>query len=558
MRRREFIARSAAASTAVLAGCGTKSAKKYDLLIVKGLVFDGRGNPGVEAAVAVNGDKVVAISTELKPDEARTVIDARGMAVSPGFIDPHTHTDIQLLVNPPAESKIRQGVTTEIGGNCGGSYYPIGDANFEEIRDNLKKEFDLDLTWRDIEGFFSVLEQGGSAVNYATLVGNGSLRSAVVGPYDRRATPDEMAAMKRIIGDYMDAGAVGMSSGLEYTPSSFADARELAELCAVIQARGGVHASHIRSESDTLLESLDEIIGVARQSGVRTEIAHFKAAYEANWHKIDDALMRLQDADREFGNILADRYTYDAYSTGLGYVYPIWAKEGTTEDFLNRLRDKTLDAQLRAAVGTFEKKLGTWDRMQISEVTTDTNRKYEGMTILAAAGDAGKAPYDFIRDILIEEKANVGIVGFAMSEENLMKVLAHPLVMVGSDGNSAAPYGPLGTGKPHPRYYGTFPRMLGRYVRERNVVPLETAIMKMTSMPAAHFGFNGRGILETGAFADITVFDPATVIDRATFQNPHQYPEGIPYVVVNGTVVISEGEHTGELPGRILRHTSRA
>lgn len=562
MKRRDFLRRAggyAVLTGAVgagfgIAGCSTK--KEYDLLIRGGTVYDGTGAPGVVADVAVTGDRIVKVAPSINPKRAIEIIDAKGMAVSPGFIDPHTHTDIQLLVNPKAESKIRQGVTTEIGGNCGDSWYPVADIDLEKATESLKNRYNLDLSWRDLNGFFSRLIESGSAVNFATLIGNGTLRSAVMGPYDRRASADELAQMKSILDDYMKAGAMGLSSGLEYTPSNFADTDELIELSRVVAARNGVYATHMRSEDDRLIEAIDEAVRISRESGASLQISHFKACYKPNWDKLDQAFSLVEAANNELGHVLVDRYSYHAFSTGLSMFYPIWSKEGTSEDFINRLKDPTNDGKLRAYFAEREVKFGTWDNVLISSVYTDANKKYVGTTLLAAATDMGKPCYEFARDLLIDEENRVSIIGFAMSEDNLKKVMAHPLAVIGSDGDSLAPYGPLGEGNPHPRSYGTFPRVLGKFVREEKVMPLETAIRKMSGLTADKFGLTDRGYIRQGAFADIVVFNPDTVIDKATWSKPHTYPDGIGYVAVNGHLAVREGEHTGELPGRILKKTT--
>ena len=562
MRRRQFLKRTAggalgaglAGSSLLIKGCGL--GKEYDLMIIGGTVFDGSGSPGVRADIAVKGGKIAAIGASLDSSKAREVIEAKGMAVAPGFIDPHTHTDIHLLVNPKAESKIRQGVTTEVGGNCGGSCVPVADKDFEERKELLKERFDLDLTWNDITGFFGQLEKRGSAVNYAMLVGNGTLRNMVIGPYDRPATEEELTRMKRLVTENMQAGAVGLSSGLEYAPSNFASTEELVELCREVARYGGKYATHMRSEDDLLLEAIDEAVTIARDAQVSLQISHFKACYRRNWDKLDAAFEKVEQAQKELGNVLCDRYSYHAYSTGLSMFFPMWAREGETEDFINRLKDESLDSRIREYVMEREEMIGSWDNVLISSVHTDGNKHVVGKTVLAAAKEAGKPGYEFARDLIIEEENRVSMIGFAMSEDNLKRVLAHPRVVVGSDGNSLADYGPLSEGIPHPRSYGTFPRVLGRFVREEQIMPLETAVRKMSGLTADQFGFTGRGYLREGYFADAVVFNPDTVIDRATWSEPHTYPAGIDYVVVNGRIVIREGEHTGELPGMILKQTA--
>jgi N-acyl-D-amino-acid deacylase len=315
-----------------------------------------------------------------------------------------------------------------------------------------------------------------------------------------------------------------------------------------------LYATHMRDEGDQLLESLDEAIGVARMTGASLQISHFKVAYARNWDKIDDALARIDQAVQEGIDVFCDRYPYTAGSTGFSsFNFPLWALQGTTEEFLARLKDKTLEARLRAYVGERELKLGSWDKVLISSVDTEKNRRFEGRTVLEGMQETGKDAFEFMRDLIIEENNRVGQIIFMMSEDNLKRILAHPRVGVGCDGSALAPYGNLGRGKPHPRSYGTFPRVLGKYIREESILPLPEMIKKMTSVPARKFGFSGRGLLQRGYLADIVVFDQDRVADRATWEEPHQYSEGIEHVIVNGETVIQNSDHTGRLPGRILR-----
>ncbi|MBA7710491.1 N-acyl-D-glutamate deacylase [subsurface metagenome] len=309
----------------------------------------------------------------------------------------------------------------------------------------------------------------------------------------------------------------------------------------------------MRDEGDKLIESLDESIEVARKTGVSLQISHYKIAYPRNWHKIDAALVKIEEAKKNGISIFCDRYPYIAGSTGLSFYFPLWAREGTTDEFLAKLKDPELESRLRAHVAEQEKKLGSWDKVVISSVVTEKNKIFEGKDILRGAKETGKNPYDFMKDLLIEERNRVGMVIFMMKEANLKRILAHPLVGVGTDGSAVAPYGLLHRGKPHPRHYGTFPRVLGKYIREEKIVPLPEMMRKITSIPAQKFGLGKRGTLKSGYFADIVIFDQDKVIDKATWTDPHQYPEGIEYVLVNGRVVIKEGEHTGDLPGKVLR-----
>jgi len=557
--RRQFLQTSAKGALFVGAGGpqiimqGCTKNIKYDLIIKGGVVYDGLGNPGKEADIAIRDDRIVLIGENLGTTRAGRIIEADGLAVSPGFIDMHTHTDIGLLANPLAESHIRQGITTEISGNCGSSPFPLADEIYEEIKKVIKDEYDIQLDWRDINGFFHRLEEKGMALNYVTLLGQGDLRGKVVGFDDRPATPEQINLMKTILEENMRAGAWGLSTGLEYAPGSYAGTEEIIELCHVVAANNGIYATHMRDEGDALLDAMDEAIRIAREAGVSTQISHFKVAYPRNWQKIDAAIEKLDGAKDEGLPVMADRYPYIAGSTGLSLYFPLWARQGTTKDFIARLKDPGQDEKLRAYIQEQGEKIGSWENVRICSVATDKNRHLEGKNILEAASEAGKETYDFIRDLLVEEENQVSMVVFMMKEENLKRILSHPLVSVGSDGSAVAPYGVLHKGKPHPRFYGTFPRVLGKYVREERIMTLPEAIRKMTSVPADKFGFNGRGRLSEGYYADLVIFNPDTVVDRATWEDPHKYPEGIEYVVVNGQVAVEGGETTGALPGRILK-----
>lgn len=545
---------SAGGAGLLLRGC-TKG-REFDLLIVGGTIYDGTGGPPARADIGVSGGAVRSIG-RIRAARAATVIKAEGMAVSPGFIDVHEHTAEGLLVNPRAESAVRQGVTTLVSGNCGDSPFPLTDEAFENAKQTLLAEYGLDLSWRDIRGFLGRLEEAGAALNYATFVGHGTVRAAAMGFGNRAPAAAELERMKALVGEAMAGGALGLSSGLEYTPGSFASTEELVELCRVAAGSGGVYATHVRDEEGGILEAVDEAFRIARETPIRLQISHLKVGYAVNWPKFPALLERIERARAAGIEFRCDRYPYIAWATGLDIFFPIWSREGTTEDFIVRLRDPSLQDRLRAEVRIKEKELGSWDKVLISSVATGKNRPLEGVNVLDASVRAGQAPYDFIRDLLIEETGRVGMITFAMSEEQLKTLLAHPLVGVGSDGSAVAPYGPLAKGKPHPRFYGTFPRVLGKYVRDEKVIPLEEMIRKMTAMPAAHLGFVRRGMLKVGWAADLCVFDPERVIDKATYMEPAVYPEGIRQVVVNGEVVVDEGRHTGRLPGRVLRKNSR-
>ncbi len=559
--RRKFLKNSSKMIAAAgMGGCGIllqgcSSRKDFDLVIKGGEIFDGMGNEAVKADIGIKGDFITEIGN-IPDAKAKTVLDAQDLAVCPGFVDAHDHTDVHLLVNPKAESSIRQGITTLVSGNCGSSPFPIAEEVYDEMKEMLKEMYQIDLNWTDITGFFSRLEESGIALNYSSLVGQGTIRGAAMGFNDRPPSASELERMKSMVAENIEGGAVGLSSGLEYAPGSYAKAEEIEELCRVAAQNRGVYATHMRDEGSKLLESLDESIVTAKRTGVSLQISHFKIAYPQNWHKVDEALASVEKANKNGVSIFCDRYPYIAGSTGLSYYFPLWAKQGTTDEFIARLKNHQLENRIRSHLSEQEKKLSSWDKVVISSVFTDENRRFEGKSVLEGAKETGKRPYDFMRDLLVEEKNRVGMVTFMMTEENLKKILAHPLVGVGTDGSAIAPYGVLHKGKPHPRLYGTFPRVLGKYIREEKILPLPEMIKKMTSLPAQKFGFVRRGVLKKEYCADVVVFDRDKVIDQATWMDPHQYPAGIEHVIVNGKVVIERGEHTGNLPGKVLRKKS--
>ena len=525
------------------------SREQYDLLITGGSIFDGSGNPGIDGDVAIKRDMIVKIEKHIDKRTARQVIDASGYAVTPGFIDPHSHTDFELLVNPKAESKIRQGITTEIGGNCGFSLFPPSDVN----RSYLKKKYDIAMDWKDVTEFFELLTRRGIALNYGSLIGHSDLRGNVMGSADRPPTPEELDKMRVLLEEHLEAGVFGLSSGLIYTPGCFAHMNELIELCRIVAIHNGVYSTHMRDEGDKILEAVEEAIAIAKESKVSLQISHLKMAYPRNWPKVHAILSRISEVERENIKILADRYPYVATSTLLSVFIPPWLKQGTTEEYIDRLKDPSLRPQIYDYIRKQEERIGSWDSIRISSVLTEDNKQFIGKSILKTALELQKDPADLIIDLLIEEEDQVEMINFSLNEDNFRQIILHPLVVIGSDGWALSPYGSLAEGKPHPRSYGTFPRMLGRYVREEKIMTLGEAIQKMTSLTASKFGLKWRGWLREGFYADIVIFDPEKVIDRATWEEPHQYPEGIHYVIVNGQVVIDRGNHTGLLPGRVLK-----
>lgn len=551
INRREFIKTGTLVGLGVIMGCSLRH--RFDLIIKNGAILDGSSAESQPLDIGIRGDKIITLGNLSRSTADRT-IEAKGLIVSPGFIDIHTHTDSELLVNPKAESKIRQGITTEISGNCGYSPFPMTPGDQAEYAERLSEKYGLEVTWHRIDGFFRAIEQRRTAMNYMTFTGHGSLRSFVIGKNDVQPTQAQLREMQTILAATMESGSLGLSTGLEYAPGSYAQTPEIIELCKTVAHKKGVYATHIRNEDDHVEEAIGEALEISRKSGVSLQISHLKACNRANWHKVDHLLEMIHSAHQKGLPVHADRYPYKAWSTGLSSFLPLWARQGDTDAILARLkqnstfRDIAIYAQQRAM------RIGGWEKVVIADCYEEQNAHWEGKSIRQCAREAHQKPLDFVRDLLLSDRNRVSVIGFAMDENNLKKVLASPLVMIGSDGSAVAPYGLLGEGKPHPRYYGTFPRVLGKYARHEQLMKLGTAIRKMTSMPALKLNLVQRGLIKKGYYADITIFDADRVIDKATFTDPHQYPEGIKYVIVNGELVIDQERHTGVLPGRILRH----
>ena len=550
MKRRTFIRTStAAAVTTVMTPQFVQGQRRADLVLRGATVFDGTGAPGREVDVGVTGDAISQVGPDLP--SASTELDLRGLALAPGFIDIHSHADLSLLVNRNAESRIRQGVTLEVVGQDGGSIGPWSDAQFEAIRDRYRGR-GVEIDFRDPASFVDRIDRERPAVNVASMVGNGALRGLVVGSEDRPATADELARMKRLLRDQIERGCVGLSSGLEYTPSGFADAAELVELASVLRGTGYPYATHMRNEDDRLLGAVEEALHVGRVARVPVQISHLKAQGRRNYWKADAALDLIERARADGVDVHFDRYPYTAYATGLSNLFPSSYRAGGSGAFLARLRDSASAARLERACRDKVALLGDWNSVQITS-TNDGTAWARGRLMGDLARQRSIDPYELTVQLLEANGGSVGMIGHGMSEENTAKILAHPLGMLCSDGGSYAPYGPLSMGSPHPRGYGSFPRLLGHYVRDIGALTLESAIHKVTQMPARKLRLPGRGVIEVGAAADLVAFDPSAVADQATFESPHQYPLGIPLVVVNGVVTIRDGEQTGDLAGRGVR-----
>ncbi|HTE47100.1 MAG TPA: D-aminoacylase [Gemmatimonadaceae bacterium] len=516
----------------------------YDLVIRNGTVFDGTGAAGIESDVAISSGKIAAIArriTERGTDE----IDAKGLAVAPGFIDIHSHGDGSLSQDPRAESLIRQGITTIVVGQDGSSQAPS--------RPRAGAATDADAGERSFSALFASIDKLHPAVNVASMVGLGSLRSIVVGADDRPATPAELARMTAMVEEAIGQGACGASSGLEYTPGAFAPLDELIALCRPLAARRLPYATHMRNEDDRLLEAIDESIAVAHGAKCPLQISHLKTQGPRNWNKLDEVFARVARERNNGLDVAFDRYPYLAYSTGLTNLFPVASRDGGTDAFLARLADASVAPGIRTKVLDKIALLGGWDNVMITNVRAPEDKAAEGKRLGAYATSVSKEPYALTVEMLTRNRGSIGMVGFAMSEDNLDRILAHPQGMVCSDGGAFAIDGPTRRGSPHPRGLGTFPRVLSRYVRERKALTLAQAINKMSALPASRIHLSDRGRLATGLAADVVVFDPERVQDQATYENPFQYPVGIHAVAVNGTIALREGQRSTQGTGRSLR-----
>jgi N-acyl-D-amino-acid deacylase len=528
----------------------------WSLLIRGGTVIDGTGVPRQDLDVAVEGDRIAAMGPGLTGPAAR-VIDARGHVVAPGFIDAHAHSDLFYLECPAAESKVRQGCTTEVVGMCSFSPAPAPRARHDELRTwaaGLGAR--LDIRWESFGQYLDVLRAARPSINVVQFVGHGALRQAVMGPSSRPAGPDDLHAMARLLLEALDAGAFGVSTGLVYPPSAHASTEELIALARAMATRGGLYFSHIRGEASMLLDSFAEAIRIGEEGGVGVQIAHVKAAGRENWGKLDQALRLLDTARARGVDVSGDVYPYHAGSTKMDNLLPAWAHDGGTPKLLERLADRATRRRIVAECLLDGERWQTrsMGAMGFDEihVATCPRGELEGLSLAALARVAGTTPAEAMLNLLLEEKAAVSMVAFSQSPDNVAKVLAHPAIMVGSDsiGLSAGP-GPH-PGKPHPRMYGTFPRVLGLYAREQKLFSLETAVQKMTGLCAGRLRLGDRGLIRPGYAADLAIFDPLTVRDEATFADPHRHPTGIPYVIVNGAVVVDGGRFTAAGTGRVL------
>ena len=518
----------------------------FDLVIRNAKIIDGSGNPWYKADIGVADEWIAKVVGRI--DDGRHVIDADGLVAAPGFIDTHSHSDLMLIAEPEAKQKTMQGITTEIVGQDGLGEAPISDDTLEDWRRylaGLNGDPEINWSWRSFGEYLDALDEVGTSINVAALVGHGNLRLLAMGMENRAPTMSELAKMKAILSDSLKAGGFGLSTGLIYPPCVYAETAELTDLCRVTADHGGIFVVHMRNEGDMLLESIDEVASIGKDSGVHVHVSHFKASGEKNWGKVEGALVKIEEYRSEGIEFTVDQYPYIAGSTFLSSLLPVSAHEGGTDRMLARLRDPEERKRMKAQIAESRGLDWGWNNILVTSMKTKVNKPHEGLDLGEIAKRRGEEPMEALFNIILEEENAVTMVSFSMSEEDVRTVMKSPLQMVCTDG--------IVLGKPHPRAYGSFPRILGRYVRE-GTIRLEEAIRKMTSLPAQTLGIRDRGLLKPGMHADITIFDPDKVIDKATYQDPIQFPEGIEYVIVNGAVTVEKGVHTGKRAGRVLKH----
>jgi len=525
----------------------------YDLLVKNGRIYDGTGSTAFTADVAVARDEIVAIG-RLDGEAIRT-LDAEGLAVAPGFIDLHSHSDASFLLDPTAQSKIRQGVTLELVGNCGYSFCaPLQGAARDEMKTWVRQHIDsFDVTWNDFGGYLDAVQQARPPVNLAMQVGHATVRACVVGLDDRAPRGHEMDRMKDLVAECLDAGALGFSTGLYYAPASYARTDEIIDLAQIASDRGKLYSTHMREEGSRgvgLFVALNEAIEIGRRTGIRVEISHLKCVGAATWGRAADVLDFFERTRREGIDIAGDQYPYAASSTSLtGALFPRWSLDGGRSATLAHMANSDMRQRVLQTIDDRYPDFGGPEVVVISRFVPE--ERFEGMNMAQVAQDLGCGPGEAA--LRLYERGEAGVINHMMSDEDVDTFAGHPLVSVGSDGESLSTEGLLSAGKPHPRSYGTNPRFLSDFVRERGVVSLEEGIRKMTSLPASRLALTRRGRIAPGFAGDIVAFSPDEIADTATFAEPHSYPVGIPHVVVNGEVVIENGEFTGAGPGLVLR-----
>ncbi len=538
---------------------------KFDIVIKNGRIIDGSGNPWFKADIGIIKGKITKIGL-IDPSAKTAIIDAKGLIVCPGFIDIHSHSDYTMPFDPLVFSTVHQGITTLVVGMCGASLAPVNP----EKKELFDKEFSMsappgleyNITWSSFSEYLDAMEKIGCSSNVAHVIGFGMIRLAAMGYEDRKPTKDELQQMKDSIRDAMIAGAFGISTGLIYTPQVYADTEEVLELAIEVAKHNGLYFSHIRNEGNLVIEAIQEVIEIVEKSGCRGgQIAHHKVSGKANWGLSKETLKLIEDTNQRGISITCDQYPYNRGATSLITLLPPWTHEGGLDKLVERLKDPKMKEKIKKDLyegTTYESfiKNSGWDCVYISSLETDKWSKFMGKSLDEITKEVGeKEPFEVLCEILIAEEAKGGMTVESMSEEDIQRIMTGRYTMIGTDGSAISLIGPLSYGKPHPRYFGTFPRVLGHYVREKKIMILETAIRKMTSLSAQRLGLTDRGLLKENMWADIVVFNSETIIDNATFTNPHQLSVGIEYVLVNGEVVIEKGEHQSNLPGKTLRST---
>ena len=527
-------------------------------IIKNGLVIDGSGRKGFKADVLISGDKIEKIG-DITESADMQVIDAAGFVVAPGFIDTHSHSDLQVLINPEILPKIMQGITTEILGQDGISLAPLPVEYISPWRKNLAgldgDSDDINWEYKTTEGYLKMIEEAKPGLNECYLVPHGNIRMEAMGLDNRQPTEEELEKMRSITRREMEAGAIGLSTGLIYMPCAYSEAKEIIEMCKVVAEYDGSFVIHQRSEADTILDSMEEVITIGRESGVKIHYSHFKVCGKKNWDKIDKVIELLEKAQKEGIRVSFDQYPYVAGSTMLGVILPPWVHDGGTDNLVKRLADPELRKKM---VRDIEQGIPGWDnfvefagldQIFVTSVKTQKNQDAIGLNLIQLGELRGKNPYEATFDLLLEEENAVGMVDFYGTEEHVQLFMKRPEMNACTDG--------LLGGKPHPRVYGAFPRILGKYVREDKALTLEEAIYKMTKKPSETFNMVGRGELKEGNYADICIFNPDTIIDKGTYVEPIQHPDGIEYVLVNGEVAVHRGEHTKVRNGKVLRKTGK-
>src|SRR6266480_2389682 len=529
---------------------------EFNIVIKNGTVYDGTGSQGRVADVAIRGDRIAGVG-DLQKTRAKNVIDARGLAVAPGFINMLSWSNESLIQDGRSQSEIRQGVTTEIMGE-GESMGPLNDETKKRMLEQ-QKDIKYEIKWNTLAEYLKYLEKRGISCNVASFIGATTIRENVIGFEDKQPTPQQLDQMRELVRKEMEAGALGIGTSLIYPPAFYAKTDELVELCKVAAKYKGKYISHMRNEGNQLFEALDELLRISSEAQIPAEVYHIKAAGEKNWPKEDKLLARIEQAQKEGLKITADMYTYPASGTGLDACLPPWTEDGGFPALLKRLHDPATREKIAAEVRVDS---ADWDNTYISAGSperillvgfkSEKLKPLTGRTLAEVARMRGKDPVEAIMDLLLEDKSRIDAIYFEMSEDNIRKELAKPWISFGSDEASQAPEGVFLKSNPHPRAYGNFARVLGKYVRDEKLISLAEAVRRLSGLPATNLGLDHRGFLKEEMFADVVVFDPATITDRATFENPHQYAVGVKHVFVNGVQVIKDGEHTGAKPGRAL------